>query len=115
MRAGLRQFATWKNTARLVAGEESGGFDGGLVDQHDGDVIFDPVDAVAAGALQGFGILAVLESLLAGGADQNIQQIFGDHGENCTRKGREGRGDSVRFYFRRRNGSSNFGWQQDRE
>jgi hypothetical protein len=41
------------------------GFDGGLIDQHDGDV--------ALLALQALRVRAVLEFLLAGRTDQNFQ------------------------------------------
>jgi hypothetical protein len=53
--------------------------DGCLVDQHDGDVVLHGIDAVALGALQTLRILPIFESLLAGGTDQNLQQIFGEH------------------------------------
>jgi hypothetical protein len=49
------------------------GFDGGFVDEHDGDVVFDGVDAVALRALEALGVLAVVEGLLAGGANQKFQ------------------------------------------
>jgi hypothetical protein len=62
-----------------------GGFDGGFVDEHDGNVVFNPVDAVAIRAFEGFGILAMFEGLFAGRTDQDVEQIFGDHGGNCTR------------------------------
>lgn len=53
--------------------------DGCFIDEHDGDVIFDDVDPVTLGALQGFRVLAVFESLLAGWADQHFQKFFGNH------------------------------------
>jgi hypothetical protein len=69
---------------------QSRGFDGGLVNEHDGNVVFDRVYAVALRTLQAFGVLAVLERLLTGGTDQNVQQIFGNHGRNCTPPSRAG-------------------------
>ena len=55
------------------------GLDHRFVDQHDGNVVFHWIDAVALRALQALGILAVLERLLAGRADQNLQKVFVDH------------------------------------
>ena len=63
----------------------SGGFEGGFVDEHDGDVVFYRVDAMALCALQAFGVLAVVERLLAGGADQNVEERFRKHGRYFTR------------------------------
>jgi hypothetical protein len=54
--------------------------DGSFVDQHDRDIVFHGVDAVAMGALQAFRILAVFERLLVGGANEDFQQVFGEHG-----------------------------------
>lgn len=67
----------------------SGGFDGGFVDEHNRNVILDAVNAVAIRAFQGFGILTIFEGLFARGTHQDVEQIFGDHGGNCTR-GRDG-------------------------
>ena len=63
--------------------------DRGLVDQHDGDVVFDRIDAVTLGTLQAFGVLAILERLLAGRTNQNFQQIFGDHDLCIVRQRRD--------------------------
>jgi hypothetical protein len=92
-----------------------GGFNGGFVDEHDGNVILDSIDAVTVRAFQCFGILAICEGSSARGADQDVQELFGDHGENCTREQDHGIGGSVRFSIWRRNDSSNSGWRQDRE
>ena len=60
-------------------------FDRGLIDQHDRDIFFYGVDAVAPMALQAFGILPVLERLLVFRAHQDFQKFFIDHdGSNCT-------------------------------
>jgi hypothetical protein len=87
-KACVNKMSIWQRAVVRRPGKSSstasGGFDGGFVDEHDGDVIFDAVDAVAIRAFQGFRILAVLEGLFAGGADEDFQKIFGDHGENCT-------------------------------
>jgi len=39
---------------------------------------------MAGGALQGFRALPVFQLLLAGGADQHVEKIFGDHGVDFT-------------------------------
>jgi hypothetical protein len=66
------------------------GFDLGFVYQHDGDVVFYGVDSMTLGAFQALGILAVVEGFLAGWADEDVQQLFRNHGsivrENCGTK-----------------------------
>jgi hypothetical protein len=47
--------------------------DFGLIHQHDRDVVFHQIHAVAPGAFEAFGSLTVFECLLAGRADQNLQ------------------------------------------
>jgi hypothetical protein len=54
-------------------------FDHSFIYQHNGDVVFDRIDAMTLHALQAFGILAVFERLLVGGANQHFQQFLGDH------------------------------------
>jgi len=61
------------------------GFDGGFVDQHDGNVVFDCVHAVAVGALEAFRILAVFQRLLTGWANEDFEEIFGEHDGNIVR------------------------------
>ncbi len=60
--------------------------DRGLIDQHDRDIVLDRIDAVALGALQTLGILSVLERLLAGRADQDFEQFFGNHDLRIVRQ-----------------------------
>jgi hypothetical protein len=62
------------------------GFYRGLVDEHDGNVVFDWVNAVAICTFQGFRILAVFERFLAGRTNQNFQQFFAKHGEIVREK-----------------------------
>jgi hypothetical protein len=62
-------------------------FDGCLVDQHDGNIVLHRVDPVALTALQAFRALPILEGLLAGGTNQNIEQIFGNHDKGIVRQG----------------------------
>jgi hypothetical protein len=62
------------------------GFDGRFVHQHDGDVVLHSIDAVTVGALQGFRILTVLERLLTGGTNQNVEEIFGKHDASIVRQ-----------------------------
>ncbi len=59
-------------------------FYGGFVDQHDWDIVFDRIDAVTLLAFEGFRLFTVFECLLAGGTDQDFQQVFGDHVRDCT-------------------------------
>src|SRR5580658_9123060 len=59
-------------------------FDRGLVDQHDRNVVLHRVDAMALGTLQALRVLAILERLLAGGTNQNFQQIFSNHDANIV-------------------------------
>jgi hypothetical protein len=63
----------------LETGRRGLGFDGRFLDQHDGNVILDRVEAVALSALQALGILAVVEGLLAGRTDENLEQIRRKH------------------------------------
>ena len=68
-----------------LAGRSEGlRFDGGLVDQHDRDVIFDGIDAVTLCAFQTLRVGPVFEGLDAGGTDQDFEEIFGNHDEHCT-------------------------------
>jgi hypothetical protein len=50
-----------------------------LVDQQYRDVIAHGVDAVAGIALKGFGVGLEDERLLAGRANQNFEEVGGDH------------------------------------
>lgn len=69
---GTRQSS--RGEARAGFGRKNSGFlDGCFVDQHDRNVIFNRVDAVAILAFQALGSLAVFEGLLARGANQDIQ------------------------------------------
>jgi hypothetical protein len=61
-------------------------FHGGFIHQHDGDIVFHRIDAMALHALQALGILAVFEWLFARGANQNFQQIFGNHDNGIVLK-----------------------------
>jgi hypothetical protein len=70
-------------------GLASGVLDGSFVDEHDGDVVFDRIDALTLSALEGLRILAVDEGLLAGGADENFEQLRGDH-QGIVRRHGEG-------------------------
>ena len=59
--------------------------DRGFIDQHDGNIVFHRIDAVALGALQTLRTLAVHERLLAGWANQNVEKIFGNHNGRVVR------------------------------
>ena len=56
----------------------------GFVDEHDRYVVLNGIDAMALLALEALRLFAIFERLLAGGADQNLQQVFGDHVGDCT-------------------------------
>src|SRR5262249_35703944 len=51
-----------------------------FVYQKDGDVVTHGVDPLAAGALQTLRILPHFEGMFACGADQNFEQVLGNHG-----------------------------------
>jgi hypothetical protein len=56
-------------------------FDYGLIDQHDRNVILYEIDAMASLALEALGILTIVECLLAGGADEDFEKVWGEHEE----------------------------------
>jgi hypothetical protein len=68
---------------------ESGRVGGSLVDQQHRDVIAHGVDAVASIALEGFGVRLEDERLLAGGTDQDFEEVRGDHKQEIVLRGRE--------------------------
>jgi hypothetical protein len=61
-------------------------FDGCLVHQHDGNVVFHRIYPVTLRALQALRVLPVVEGLLARGTNQNIQQVFGNHDKSIVRQ-----------------------------
>jgi hypothetical protein len=61
-------------------------FDCRFVHQHDGNVVLHSIDAATLCALQGFWILAIFERLLAGGANEDFEQVFGEHTRNIVRR-----------------------------
>jgi hypothetical protein len=76
---------------------ERSGFDLRLVDQHDGNIVFHRVHAMARCALQALGILAIFKGLLVGGANQHFEKIFGNHAGNYTRRQKSrGQGSGIR-------------------
>jgi hypothetical protein len=63
------------------------GFNDGFVHQQNRDVVPNWVNAAALGALQTLAAIVlhnVLERLLAGRADQNLQEILRNHAEDST-------------------------------
>jgi hypothetical protein len=70
----------------LHHGSAALGFDGRFVNQHDGDVVLDSINPATLCALQAFRILAMFERLLAGGANQDFEQVFGEHTGNIVRR-----------------------------
>ena len=57
-----------------------GGFDNRLIHQQNRDTVADGIYPVALTALQAFAFMLQDQALLADGADQNFQQLWGDHG-----------------------------------
>ena len=55
------------------------GFYGGGVDEHDGDVVLDGVEAAAFAAFQAVAVVVQNHRFLANGANQHIEKIFRDH------------------------------------
>jgi hypothetical protein len=82
------------------------GLDRSFVDEHDGNVVLYSIDAVTVGALQGFGRLPVFQRLLAGGTNEDVEEIFGEHDSSIVRQcchekvGREPLGFGVAQRFR---------------
>lgn len=64
----------------------SGRIDRGFVDQQDRNVVLDPIHPLAGAALQALRILSMHEGVLARRADQNLEQVLGDHGKHSTAK-----------------------------
>lgn len=62
-----------------------GRFDRRLIHQHDGDIVAYGIDAVTLHALQALWVLTMLQFFLARGANQNFQQIFGNHDSSIVR------------------------------
>jgi|SRR5581483_2073241 len=68
----------------------SGGLGYRLVDQQNGDVVFDRINASARRAFQALSILFHRQRLLAGRTDQNFQEFLGDHASYFTPVARVG-------------------------
>lgn len=68
-----------EDTARL-------GLDRGLVDKHDGDVVFYPIHTMAVRTLQGFRILTIFEGLLALRTNQHVEKVFRKHDSSIVRR-----------------------------
>jgi hypothetical protein len=67
---------------------KSGRIGGSLVDQQHRDVIADGVDAVASIALKSFGARFEDERFLAGGTDEDFEEVRGDHSAEIVRRGK---------------------------
>jgi len=65
--------ATRQRTCRLS------GIDGGLVHEHDRDVVFNGIDTAALGALKGLSFVLKFKWLLAERADEKIEEFLRDH------------------------------------
>jgi len=57
----------------------SGRIDDSFIDQQNGNVVPDWIDPSAGAAFQALAVPFQHERFSAGGADQDIQQVFGDH------------------------------------
>jgi hypothetical protein len=62
----------------------SGRIGDGLVDQHDRDIVPDRVNAPALPALKTLSFVFQHKRLFADGADQDVEQVLGNHGEDFT-------------------------------
>ena len=56
----------------------------GLIHQKDRNAIPNGIGLSAARALKRSAVIAKGEGMAAGGADQDLEQIVGNHGGNCT-------------------------------
>ena len=65
-------------------GFTSVGFDDRFVNQHDGNVILDRIDAQAFAAFQSGPILFQDDGLLAQGAYKHVKQILRNHGDHIV-------------------------------
>jgi hypothetical protein len=74
-----RRFPYRKQKNSQIEGK-SGRISGSLIDQQYRNVIAHGVDAVAGIALKGFGVGLQNERLLAGGTDQDFEEVGGNHG-----------------------------------
>jgi len=59
--------------------------DRGFVDQHDGYIVLHGIHAMALRAFQTLRLFTVLKRLFALGANQNFQQVFGNHDKRIVR------------------------------
>jgi len=59
--------------------------DRGLIDQHDGNVVFHGINPVAFQTFQTFGILPVLQCFFARWTYENFQKILGNHSLSIVR------------------------------
>ena len=66
----------------------SGRFYRRLIHQHNGDIVAYGVDPVTLDALQALWVRPMLQFLFARGANQNFQQIFGNHDSSIVRHNR---------------------------
>lgn len=72
-------------TGRFKTGHGSGRIGGGLVNQENWDVVSHRVDAAALRAFQAFAsLLEQQQRFFAGGANQYVQQVLGNHAEYFT-------------------------------
>jgi hypothetical protein len=58
----------------------SGGVDFGSIDEHDGDIVLNGVNAAAVAAFETFSVLMRDHRQFANRADQDVKQILRDHG-----------------------------------
>ena len=72
----------------------SGGIGRCFVYQEDGNVVANRIHALTLSTLQALTVLFLNERLLAGGTNQNVEQILGNHGKHSTPTGSTPRGDN---------------------
>jgi hypothetical protein len=77
------KYAEDRPLQRKERGLRSGSFgsDRGFFGKHDGDVVFDGVDAAAGAALEAGAVGERIDGSFADGADENVEEFFGNwHG-----------------------------------
>ncbi len=79
---------------RIGKARESGWIDRRLIDQQNGDVIPDRINPVARAALERLRVHLENKGLFAGGANQDLKQVLGNHDREIVRRKRPLSADS---------------------
>jgi len=65
---------------------DSGGVDFGSIDEHDGDIVLNGVNAAAVAAFEALAVLMRHNWQLANRADQDVEQILRNHGSGILQR-----------------------------